>query len=166
MTKTHYRNAYKSDHLSVADLEDFIEKGQSLSFTIKEVKQENTSVAGKKGTYNIAYFVEKIKPLVLNVHNSRIVKGFAGRSSFVENWCNIPVTLYIDYNVSMKGEKTEGVRINPVKPQATIKQKPIFKEENFEKAFNAGADVNKIKEIYSLSDEIEQKYIDYCTTKI
>lgn len=49
-TKTHYRKVFKSDHLGIADLEDFIEE-KSLIFTIKEVKQElNVAVAGKKET--------------------------------------------------------------------------------------------------------------------
>ena len=36
--KHHYRNVFKSDHLGSADLEDLIEKGNNLCFTIKEVR--------------------------------------------------------------------------------------------------------------------------------
>ena len=39
-TKTHYRKIFKSDHLGVADLEEFLEQGSSLTFTISYVKQE------------------------------------------------------------------------------------------------------------------------------
>ena len=47
--KTHYRKVLKSDHLGVADLEEFLEEGKSLVFTIKQVKQEyGVSVAGRK----------------------------------------------------------------------------------------------------------------------
>jgi len=47
--KHHYRNVYKSDHLGIADLEEMIEQGKPLIFTIREVKQElGKSVAGKK----------------------------------------------------------------------------------------------------------------------
>ena len=75
-TKTHYRKVFKSDHLGVADLEDFIEEKKPLIFTIKEVKQEfDTIVAGKKINANIAYFVEKIKPMVLNSTNTKILKS-------------------------------------------------------------------------------------------
>ena len=87
--KTHYRKVFKSDHLGVADLEDLIEAKKSLVFTIKQVKQEfNTQVAGKKINANIAYFNEKIKPLVLNSTNSKIVKAFNNNSPFVEDWKN------------------------------------------------------------------------------
>ena len=70
MEKNHYRKVFKSDHLGVADLEDLIEQKKPLIFTIKEVKQEwGVPVAGKKGNHNIAYFVEPIKPLVVNAGN-------------------------------------------------------------------------------------------------
>lgn len=116
-TKTHYRKVYKSDHLGIADLEDFIEDKKSLIFTIKEVKQElGVSVAGKKGDFNIAYFVEPIKPLVLNATNASVIKSFANNSSFIEDWKNIPVELYIDPNVKMKGAIVGGVRIKLQKP--------------------------------------------------
>ncbi len=113
--KHHYRAVFKSDHLGSADLEDFIEQGKLLTFTIREVKQEiGVSVAGKKGNHNIAYFIEPIKPLVLNATNSKVVKSFAGGSPFVEDWKNVPVELYIDENVKMKGETVSGVRIKSV----------------------------------------------------
>lgn len=117
MSKTHYRKVFKSDHLGSADLEDFIEEGKELIFTIKEVKQEiNVSVAGKKGNHNIAYFVEPIKPLVLNATNSKVVKSFAGGSPFVEDWKGIKVELYIENNIKFGRDVVSGVRIKPSKP--------------------------------------------------
>lgn len=117
--KTHYRKVFKSDHLGTADLEEFIEEKKRLVFTIKEVKQEyNVTVAGRKGNYNIAYFKENIKPLVLNATNSRIVRGFNHGSPFVEDWNNTIIELYIDLNVKMKGEVVGGVRIKPTQPKA------------------------------------------------
>ena len=111
--KTHYRRIFKSDHLSIADLEDLQEAGSELIFTVREVRQEfNTKVAGRKIDANIAYFKEKIKPLVLNATNSKIMSTFA-HSSFVEDWKNITIRLYIDANVTMKGEVVGGVRIHP-----------------------------------------------------
>jgi hypothetical protein len=163
MQKTHFRRVFKSDHLGVADLEDLIEQGKELKFTIKEVKQEiGVMVAGKKGNHNIAYFVENIKPLVLNSTNSKIVKGFNGGSPFVEDWSNTPVELYIKDNVRFGRDVVEGVRIKEVQPK---KEKPIFSEANFEKAKQAGATIEAIKNIYQISNEVEQKYIDYVTKK-
>jgi len=161
-TKTHYRKVFKSDHLGVADLEDLIEEGKQLIFTIKEVKQEiGASVAGRKGNFNIAYFKEPIKPMVLNATNSKTVKGFCGGSPFVEDWKDILVKLNIDATVKMKGEVVGGVRIDFVQPFP--KAKPIFTEANFEKAKKSGATIDKIKEIYDITLEMELKYNDYAT---
>jgi len=116
--KTHYRKAFKSSHLGVADLEDLIESGNNLIFNIKEVKQQlGVTVAGRKGDHNIAYFTEDIKPLVLNVTNSKVLKNLGG-SPFVEDWNGIKVQLYIEAGVRFKGDVVSGVRLKaaPVPP--------------------------------------------------
>lgn len=119
MAKTHFRAVFKSDHLGVADLEEFVEDKKRLVFTIKEVKQEmNVMVAGRSGSHNIAYFKEGIKPLVLNSTNSKMIKKFT-KSSFVEDWSNVIIELYIDAGVKMKGDVVGGVRIKPTQPKAT-----------------------------------------------
>ena len=120
-----FRNVYKSNQLGVVDLEEFVESKKSLIFTIKEVKQEiGAMVAGNKGDHNIAYFKEDIKPLVLNAGNANIVRGFAG-SIDTDNWKNIPIELYIDHNVKMKGQIVGGIRIKPIQPKIN-KVKPEF----------------------------------------
>jgi len=160
--KTHFRKVFKSDHLGVADLEDLIEQGSDLKFTIKEVKQEiNIRVAGKLGSHNIAYFIEKIKPLVLNSTNSKTLKSFNNDSPFVEDWSNTPVELFIQKNIRFAGDLVEGVRIKSIQP----KKKPVFTEKNFQKAKNAEATIEKIKSIYIISEDIEKKYLEYVTKK-
>lgn len=162
-SKQHYRNVFKSDHLGSADLEDLIEQGKQLVFTISEVKQEfGAKVAGKKGDFNIAYFKENIKPLVLNATNSKIVKSFTG-SSFVQDWKNVIVELYIDENVrAVSGGTTQGVRIRPVQPKL---QKPEFTKEHFERAKNANALIENIKKSYNVSERTEKEYLEYVATK-
>ena len=165
MNKSHYRNVFKSDHLGSADLEDFIEKGMPLIFTIKEVKQEfGAKVAGKKGDFNIAYFVEPIKPLVLNATNSKQIKTFAGNNPFVENWKNIPIELYIDENVrAVTGGITQGVRIRPLQPKAKS-VKPLFTEANFEAAKKVNATKEQIESRYLLTDDVYNNYLIYGST--
>jgi len=174
--KHHYRNVFKSDHLSSADLEDFIEQGKPLVFTIKEVKQYKgvagadgkltgqVLVAGKKMDANVAIFKENIKPLVLNATNSKIVKSFAKGSSFVEDWTDIVVELYIDENVkSVTGGTTQGVRIRPVQPKAQVK--PMFTFEHFENAKKANATKEAIEKRYTLTDDVYNEYLIYGTTE-
>ena len=127
MSKTHFRKVFKSDHLGCADLEDYIEQGSDLIFTIKQVKQEyGAKVAGKKIDANIAYFNENIKPLVLNATNSKVLKTLT-KSSFVEDWSNIRVQLYIDETASLMGQRVGGVRISN---KIIKKEKPKIVPEN------------------------------------
>jgi len=129
--KTHFRRVFKSDHLSIADLEDLSENGSDLIFTIKHVRQEfGAKVAGRKIDANIAYFEEKIKPLVLNATNSRTMKDLCGGVPFIEEWKCVPVQLYIDNSVRMKGETVGGVRISTHKP---IKQEKAMLTPDSEK---------------------------------
>lgn len=160
--KHHYRAVFKSDHLGSADLEDLIEQGKSMIFTISHTVQERgVKVAGKKGDHNIAYFKEKIKPLVVNATNGKIIKQFTG-SSFVEDWNNVMVELYIEENVkAVSGGLTQGVRIRSIQPRE--KQKPEFTEERFENAKKANATRDQIEKAYSITDETYQKYLEYGT---
>lgn len=162
--KHHYRNVFKSDHLGSADLEDLIEQGSNLCFTVKYAKQEiGVKVAGKKVDANIIYFEENIKPMVVNATNGLILRKFSG-SPMVEDWKNIPVELYIDENVrAVSGGTTQGVRIRPIQPQ--IKTKKDFTADMFERAKKAGATIEKIKETMNVTPDIEKQYNEYVTAK-
>lgn len=160
--KHHYRNVFKSDHLGSADLEDLIEQGSNLIFTIKEVKQEiGTKVAGKKVDANIAYFKEPIKPMVVNATNGKILRNFAN-SPMVEDWKDLTVELYIDENVQMKGERTQGVRIRPTQPKEKVKSP--FTSAQFEPAKKANATRQQIEAHYTLTEEVYQQYLKYGQT--
>lgn len=160
MSKTHFRKVFKSDHLGVADLEEFLEEDVILEFIIKKVKQEwNVKVAGKTGNFNIAYFEEPIKPLVLNVTNSKIIREFNGGSPFVENWGNTKVTLYIDPTVRLGAAITGGVRIRNVEVKDKVKK--LFSANQFEKANKAKASIDMIKKQYTITPVIEKKYLEY-----
>ena len=154
--KTHYRKVFKSDHLGIEDLEDFIEEKVTLIFTIREVKQEiGVQVAGKKGSFNIAYFVEPIKPLVLNATNSKVVKGLAGGSPFVEYWNNITVELFIDASVKMKGEVVGGVRLKGGSKTLPVLIKGTAAYQNAVKYFKENNNFQKVEERFTLTKEIK-----------
>lgn len=155
--KTHFRKVYKSDHLGVADLEDYLEEGKRLVFKIKQVKQElGVTVAGKRGDFNIAYFEENIKPLVLNATNAAVLKGFSG-SSFVEDWKGLLIELYIDNMVKMKGEIVGGVRIQ--------KKQPII-DAGLDSEINNCKTVEELQALFlKMSKEQQQKYKVLVTEK-
>lgn len=156
MSKTHFRKVMKSNHLGHADLEDFIEEKRPLIFTIKHVKQEyNVNVAGKKGDFNIAYFKENIKPLVLNATNSKMVRKFAGGSPFVEDWCNITIELYIDNKIKMMGDTVSGVRIRPNQPKTVLPTlNPMHPKWNLAMQRVAeGAKIEDIRKHFTISEK-------------
>lgn len=154
--KTHYRKVFKSDYLGVADLEDWLEEKHDLIFTVTNVKQEfDVRVAGKKGNFNIAYFSDCPKPLVLNAGNSKIMKSLAGGSCFVEDWKNITIQLYIDKTAKFGGTVTGGVRINTVSPK---REKPEIipghsRWEDAKKAFVRDNNFDKVLERAVISEE-------------
>lgn len=163
MSKTHYRKVFKSDHLSSADLEDYQEKGDKLQFTISHVNQEmGAKVAGKTGNFNIAYFKEDIKPLVLNATNSKTLKALTG-SAFVEDWNGILVQLYIDTNVQMMGSTVSGVRISPNSPQT----KPLITPEstklwsNAITAYKRDGNFSAVLERAEISEENMKAIMDF-----
>ena len=161
--KTHYRKVFKSDHLGQADLEDFIEAGSNLVFTISNVRQEfGARVAGRKIDCNVAYFKESIKPMVLNATNSKIVSGFCG-SPFVEDWVNVPIELYIDKNVKMKGQTVGGVRIKTRQPKL---EKPTLNESHNDwlkgvERVQAGMSIEQVRGFYNITEEDYQKLCDW-----
>jgi len=160
-TKTHYRKVFKSDHLGVADLEDFTEAGSNLVFTIAHVRQEiNAKVAGKKINANIAYFSDSIKPLVLNATNSKALKTITG-SSFIEDWANVPVQLYIDPQVKMKGDIVGGVRVSPnkvkLKQEITMNNRAMW--GNAKKAYARDGNFNAVLQRAIISPENQQAMI-------
>lgn len=165
--KHHFRKVYKSDHLGVADLEEFLEEGRELKFTIRNVVQyildprvkgSGVLVAGKVISANVAFFKEDIKPMVLNATNAKQIKLFTGKV-MVEDWNDVRVELYFDESVKMKGEVVGGVRIRKIQPQD--KPKPLFTEANFEAATKVNATIELIKSRYSLTPAMEQKYLEY-----
>lgn len=156
--KHHYRAIAKSDHLGVADLEDFIEEKRSMVFTIVEVKQElGVTVAGKKGNFNIAYFSEKIKPLVLNNTNSKVIKLFAGGSPFVEDWKNIPVELFIDETVKLKGELVGGIRIKNIRPTLPALTEGTKAYQNAVIHIKNGGSISDIEKRFIVTKDINDK---------
>ena len=158
--KTHYRKVFKSDHLGCADLEDFIENGSDMIFTIKEVRQQQGArVAGKKIDANIAYFENKngkpIKPMVLNSTNCGTMKNLTG-STFVEDWKGVTVLLFIDKNVKLMSQIVGGIRISPKKlnaPKAMLTRANVAVWNNVIVAFKKYGNFNKVLEKWTMTQE-------------
>jgi len=122
--KTHYRKAFNSPYLSSADIVE------PTVLTITKVRLEPDQTKKTKDMFNTAYFAEKeiregevLKPMILNAGNSRTMKNLTG-SAFIDDWNNVPVTIYVDTNVRFGRDTVEGLRIST--ERATLKKPDLL----------------------------------------
>lgn len=166
------RKYRKSTHLAAADLDAMSGEGKALIFTIKEAWYDTkVDVSGEKTDGYFCSFVEPIKDMVLNSTNRKIIAGFARQNGFNEtecynigNWNGIRVEFYVLRDIKAFGKVQDGIRIKPLQPVLTPKPKPVFTSANFDKAKEAKATIEKIKEVYQLTPEVEKEYLEYVNT--
>lgn len=122
--KTHFRKAFTNQHyLAAVDLEG------PLTVTIKSVVTEKDKTKRTKETHNTAYFVEgeirkgeRLKPMILNTTNCKVLKTLTG-SGYIDDWINVPITIYVDDKVKFGRNMVSGLRISPTPP--VIEKRPI-----------------------------------------
>lgn len=118
--KTHFRKAFDSPYLSSADIVE------PTVLTIAYVALEPDRTKKTKDLFNTAHFAEKelrpgekLKPMILNATNSKTMKSITG-SSFIDDWNDVRVTVYVDPNVKFGKDSVEGLRISPKAPQRAM----------------------------------------------
>jgi hypothetical protein len=146
--KVHWKKVFNSDYLGSCDLEDKNDlKAIIKNVVIKKVK--NTD--GKETERNIAIFTDpKLKPMVLNATNCKIMKKFA-KSPYIDDWNNIPVQIYVKDDVKAFGDITEGLRLRDFQPSFN---KPKLTRNN-EAAWTGAIEFLKNK---GTLEEIRKKY--------
>lgn len=163
--KTHYRKAFDSPYLSSADIVE------PTVLTISGVKLELDRTNKTKDLFNTAYFAEKeirpgetLKPMILNASNSKMMKALT-RSPFIDDWNNIPVTVYVDHNVRFGRETVEGLRISPHQP---TEEKPALTPEkttaweNAKAAYKRDGNLVKVLARMSMTPEHQTKLMEEC----
>lgn len=155
MAKTHWKKVFNSDYLSSCDIE------KDTVLIIEYVRQEEVkSPSGGSVMRNVAHFPGKIKPMILNVGNSKLVKKFSG-SKYIEDWKNIPIQVYVDDNVRAFGELTEGLRIRPIQPKIG-KPDLLPNTDQWKKAIEflkGKGTIEQITSKYNLTDENREKLL-------
>ena len=154
-TKTHWKKVFNSDYLGSCDIEDGKDlKAIIKSVSIKKVKGND----GKEQERNVAVFTDpKLKPMILNATNCKIVKRFA-KSPYINDWNNIPVQIYVKDDIKAFGEVTDGLRIRDIQPQIT---KPELKPglqawESAIQYLSGDGTIDEIREKYELSKANEE----------
>lgn len=161
--KTHYRKAFNSPYLSSADLVE------PTDLTVKCVRLELDQTKKTKDLFNTAYFVEteirdgeKLKPMILNATNSRMMKDLTG-SHFIDDWNDVYITVYVDNGIRFGRDTVEGLRISPVQP---TKQKPELTPSNEERwlsavnAYQRDGNLNAVESRVFISDGNKEKLIE------
>lgn len=155
--KTHWKKAFKSDFLSSSDIDE-----KDLILTIKCVKYEECVTQSGKKFCNVAHFTEQgIKPMILNVGNSKIIKGFTGNKTHLEDWVNIKIQIYVDSKVRFGNDTVEGLRIRANQPKSKT-QLPKIEESNFANAvlyLKDGKTIEDLKKIRSFDEQMEKRLI-------
>ncbi len=160
--KTHYRKAFNSPYLSSADIVE------PTVLTVARVSLDLDQTKKTKELFNTAYFAEKeiragekLKPMILNAHNSRVMKNLTG-SAFIDDWVNVGVTIYVDSAVKFGRETVEGLRISPNRPTT---EKPELtpalanKWANAIAAYQRDGNLNKVRERMTVSQDNEELII-------
>lgn len=113
MNKTHWKKWNNPDYLGSYAFQP----GEEKTVTIKEIKREmvfNPSNSGKEEC-TVAYFVEDVKPLILNTTNCKTISKVWG-SPYVEDWANKKITLKVK-KISAFGEMVDAVRVSKDRPE-------------------------------------------------
>lgn len=83
--------------------------------TISKVTKDMVQNGSGKSEKTVVYFHEDIKPMVLNVTNSKRIAKLAG-SPLVEKWTGVRIQIYFDPSVKFAGDTVGGVRVRTFAP--------------------------------------------------
>ena len=111
MTQTHWKKLTNPDYLGAYSLEP----GKDMILTIKSV--ENKVVTGpdnRKEQCIVVTFVEKVKPMILNVTNAKTITKLY-KTPFIEEWAGCKVQIYAD-KIKAFGDTVEALRIRSSVP--------------------------------------------------
>lgn len=114
--KTHWKKLNNPDYLGAYAFQP----GEEKTVTIKEVKRQvvyNPSSGGKEEC-TVAYFVEDVKPLILNTTNCKAISKVWG-TPYIEDWANRRITLKVK-KISAFGEMVDAVRVSSERPEEDV----------------------------------------------
>jgi len=108
--KTHWKSLTNTNYLGAYAFQP----GEEKTVTIKEVKQEIVQNERGKEECTVVYFVEDIKPLILNKTNGDAIAKVWG-TPYIEDWNGKKITLKVK-KVSAFGDMVDAVRVSKERP--------------------------------------------------
>jgi hypothetical protein len=156
--QTHWKKLYNPDYLGAYSLEP----NKDMILTIGTVKNEMiTSCDGKKEEQMVIRFLEKVKPMILNVTNAKTITKVY-KTPYVEDWSGKKIQLYAE-QVKAFGEVVEALRIRPTPPRQEVIS--IICEDCKEKIQTYGTMSPEKMAIYT-KDKYGKSICSECATKI
>lgn len=118
MKKTHWREIKQTDHLGSHDLNDGSGGFREVTATIKQAKKQKVKdMNGDDSTELVLDFADGLKPMILNVTNSRTLEKLF-KSSYIEDWAGKKIIIGTE-KVKAFGEMHNGLRIRNRLPVST-----------------------------------------------
>ena len=118
MKKTHWREIKQTNYLGSHDLNDGSGGFQEITATIKQAKKQKVKdITGDESTELVLTFADGLKPMILNVTNSRTLEKLF-KSSYIEDWAGKKIIIGTE-KVKAYGEMHDGLRIRNRLPVST-----------------------------------------------
>lgn len=108
--KTHWKKLTNPNYLGSYAFQP----GEEKTVTIKDVKREIVQNQNGKEDCTIAYFVEDVKPLILNKTNADMISKVWG-TPYIEDWAGKKIILKVK-KVSAFGDMVDAVRVSKDRP--------------------------------------------------
>jgi len=165
-TLTHWRKGFNPDYLGAYSLApDY----RDIILTIDRVRQDVEVVDqnGKKGSCMVAYFKENVKPMIINVTNSKILVKLS-KSEFIEKWSGLKVQIYVA-KIKVAGDMVDALRIRAFAPKTELPEL-LQNTETWDKAIehmvNNGFTIDQVEKKYKLSPESKVALLKEVSDKI
>lgn len=159
---THYRKVFDSPYLSSMDVVD------PITLTIARVTQESDRTKKTKDKFNTAHFTEqfirpgeKLKPMILNATNSKMMAGLTG-TPFIEDWNNIRVTVYVERGIKFGRDVVDGLRLMPAPERRVITPDSGKMWEAAKAAYRRDGSLDKVLAKADMSQEDIDRLIAEC----
>ena len=118
MKKTHWREIKQTNFLGSHDLNDGSGGFREITTTIKQAKKQKVKdVNGDESTELVLTFADGLKPMILNVTNSRTL-GKLFKSSYIEDWAGKKIIIGTE-KVKAFGDTHDALRIRNRLPVST-----------------------------------------------
>lgn len=120
MTKTHWRKIITTNYLGGFDLDDGKGGYREITATIKNaVREKVKDQTGSESTELVLHFQENLKPMILNVTNTKTIEFLSG-SAYIEDWSGLQIMIGTD-KVNAFGEIHNALRIRRKKVKSDKK---------------------------------------------